>query len=66
MGNDAPEATGRSEVMPSVAYDEGECVCVCGSNISYKHGSAECRLVSLFGVSCFWFVFSLASVYFLL
>lgn len=29
MGNEAPEAVGRSEVMPSVAYDEGEGVCLC-------------------------------------
>lgn len=29
MGNEAPEAAGRSEVMPSVAYDEGEGVCLC-------------------------------------
>lgn len=71
MGNEAPEAAGRSEVMPSVAYDEGESVCVCARETKTFHTNTaalreECRLVSLFGVSCFRFVFSLESVYFLL
>lgn len=30
MGNEAPEASGRSEVMPAAAREEGRaCVCVC-------------------------------------
>ena len=70
MGNEAPEAAARSEVMPSVACNECEsvCVCVCASETDTFHTNtaAECRLVSLFGVSCFRFVFSLESVYFLL
>lgn len=56
--------------MLSVVHEEGEgtrvCICVHDRNISYKHGSAECGLVSLFGLRRFWFVFSLESVYFLL
>lgn len=53
MGNEAPEAAGRSEVMLSVAYDKEDCgrVCLCNRYITCKHGSAEYRLVSVFGVS---------------
>lgn len=50
MGNEAPGAPVRSEVVLSVVHDEGECACVCATDrkTCYKHGSAERRLVSLF------------------
>lgn len=42
MGNEAPGATVRSEVMQSAVHDEGECACVCATDrkTSYKHGGA--------------------------
>lgn len=68
MGNEAPGATVRSEVLLSAVHDEGECACVCATDrkTSCTHGSAERRLGSLFGVSCCWFVVSHERVYFLL
>lgn len=65
MGNEAPEAAGMSEVMQSVR------VCVFARQKETFHANMaalreECILVSLFRVSCFRFVFSIESVYFLL
>lgn len=48
MGNEAPEASGRSEVMPAAAREEGRaCACVCvraAEMVLCKHGHAEERL----------------------
>lgn len=51
MGNEAPEARGRSEVTLSAVYDDGVCFSMQASESSghffftlsnyYKHGSAE-------------------------
>lgn len=56
MGNEAPEAAGRSEVTPSVAYDEGDSVFVCVWETKTFHTNTaalreKCRLASLFCAS---------------
>lgn len=69
--NEAPEATRRPKVMPSMAFDEREraCVraCVCATETFHRNVAAltvdEFQCLRFSG---FWFVFSLASVYFLL
>lgn len=72
MGNEAPEATGRAEVMPSVAFDdrERECVCmrvcVCVTETFHNVAALTVDEFQCLRFSGSWFVFSLASVYFLL
>lgn len=68
VGNEAPGAPARSEVVLSAVHDEGECASVCATDRKAwsKHGSAEQRLVSLFGLRCCWFVASHECVCFLL